>query len=155
MSPNPPPALPKLSPEQVASVRDRARESRLFRLLAINAYAAYSNTIVGNPAPAIEWQGQRTCEPQVGDVVLETSTVWRWARYSDEAPSDQYPGIGVLIRVVREPIPIAEGETDDGATETVHYIRPLDGTVPEYRWTNASFIRVLASLDDIKPPLRR
>jgi hypothetical protein len=34
--------------------------------------------------------------------------------------------------------------------ERVYYIRPLDGSVPEYRWTNASFIRVYSSLEQFR-----
>lgn len=149
------------------NLEERRLFSQLLRMVAINAYAAWTNTLVGNPAPAVKEQFERTTNPQPGDVVLETSTVWTWAKHSDEAPRDQYPALGVLLRVVQEPIVTAEqlsklhaegdhyvraGETlDEIPKERVTYIRPLDGSVPEYRWTNASFIRVFASLEDVRP----
>ncbi len=120
-----------------------------WRLLAINAYAAYSNALMASGyALAARRQLERTIAPQPGDVVLETSTVWRWARYAEEAPRQQYPELGVLLRITHEPFPRQDGEENDGRLEIVHYVRPLDGSVLEYRWTNASFIRVLTSLDD-------
>jgi hypothetical protein len=115
----------------------------LWRLIAIGAYTAYSNSLVGNPAPKVREYFERVSHPQVGDVVLEMSTVWRWAAHAVEAPRKQYPELGVLLRVTEEPFPAAEGEEPDPTvTETVHYIQPLDGSVPEYRWTNARFIQV-------------
>lgn len=134
---------------RLESFTEPQRMAYLLRLVAINAYAAYMNTLVGNPAPAVEKQGKRTQDPQVGDVVLETSTVWRVSRHVEDTPGE-FHGLGVLLRRVREPCPRAEDEEDDGATEEVFYIRPLDGSVPECRWTNASFIRVLVSLDDCR-----
>lgn len=129
------------------------RTAYLLRLVAINAYVAYSNTLVGNAAPAIHAQFLRTKDPQVGDVVLETSTVWQKSRHVEETPT-QFPQLGVLLRVAQEPYPYEPGDYEDGEpipTEKVWYIRPLDGSVPEYRWTNAIFIRVMVSLDDARP----
>jgi hypothetical protein len=121
----------------------------LYRLIAINAYTAYRNTVVGNPAPAIAEQYARTTNPQPGDLVLEVSTIWKQSRYALEAPRAQYPELGFLLRVEMEPFPREEGETepDDGAREKVWYIQPLDGSVPEYRWVNANFIRVFTELE--------
>jgi hypothetical protein len=121
----------------------------LYRLIAINAYMEYRNTLVGNAGPAIDAQYKRSTEPQPGDLVLEVSTVWKRNHYALEAPREQYPELGFLLRVEMEPFPRAEGETepDDGAREKVWYIRPLDGSVPEYRWVNANFIRVFTELE--------
>ena len=123
----------------------------LYRLLAINAYAAYMNALAHH-GPAIREQWERSDKPQPGDVVLETSTIWRWARHGQDATRAAYPEIGILLRIAEEPFPREEGELepDDGARETVHYIRPLDGSAREHRWTNARFIRVLSSLDEAR-----
>jgi hypothetical protein len=160
--------LPKLTEQEITELHHRQLVSRLMRLVAINAYNGFYNTVVGDPAPAVAAQNRRSKEEGLrsGDVVLECSTVYRWARHSDEAPADQYPGLGVLLRVVMEPIVSgddlakmhADGEYWDHRGETladiplerVVYIAPLDGTIPEYRWTNASFIRVLSSLDEMR-----
>jgi hypothetical protein len=154
----------KLTDEERLALEQRKFMSRALRLIAINAYGAYRNTLVGNVAPAVKRQFARTSNPVVGDTVLEVSTIWKWAKYSDEAPAEQYPGIGVLLRIAAEPcitqeqldemhslgdyFKHAEETLSDVPKETVYYIEPLDGSVPEYRWTNARFIRVLTSLDD-------
>lgn len=159
--------FPKLTPQEAADLRTRQLIGQLMRMVAINAYAAYSNTLVGNAAPAIRQQFERSTKPQPGDVVYERSTIWQWARNADDAPLDQYPGIGVLLREAVEPIATAEqlaamhahgdyyvriDETlGDIPKERVFYIRPLDGSVPEYRWTNADFVRVFDSLDQVRP----
>jgi hypothetical protein len=137
----------------------------LLRLIAINAYAAWYNGLGSGGSGRAYDQYKRSGDPRPGDVVIETSTVRRWASHADEAPQDQYAGIGVLLRKVMEPIMtdeklaalhaegdfwVKEGETiDDIPKELVWYIRPLDGTVREYRWTNADFIRVLSSMNDL------
>jgi hypothetical protein len=125
---------------------------RLLRLIAINAYTAYRNTLIGDPPPALAAFGSRIRDPRPGDIVIETSTIYRWAQHADEAPSEQYPSIGILLRVADEPFPCEEGEIepDENARERVYYIQPLDGSVPEYRWTNADFIVVPSSMDDVR-----
>lgn len=140
---------------------------RLLRLIAINAYVAYSNTIVGSPAPEVEAVGKRTVNLQPGDLIVERSTLWHWAKHADEAPATQYPQMGILLRIVHEPIETQEeldalhaqgdyivrpGETlADIPKELVFYIKPLDGSVPEYRWHNADFLRVNDCLEDAHP----
>ncbi len=137
----------------------------LLKLIAINAYAAYCNSMMNHSA---EYRAQydRTAKPEPGDIVLEVTTVFR-ARTAYEPSGGQFASLGVLLREAMEPIVTAEQlaemhaagdyyksleETiDDIAKEKAFYIRPLDGSVPEYRWTNARFIRVLSSLHDIHP----
>jgi hypothetical protein len=126
------------------------------RLIALNGYMAWSNTLVGNQAPAIAEQFKRSNEPQVGDLVLETSTAFRWMRHENVGPG---VALGFLLRDVREPIMSredfdkmhaagdhynAEDETYESLpTERVYYLRPLDNSeVEEQRWENASFIRI-------------
>lgn len=132
-------------------------DSQLRRLVGINGYMAYSNTLVGNPAPAIREQYLRTTNPVPGDLVLETSTYRHWAWQEDGDPG---AALGILLRVVDEPVAtqeehaamLAEGDyyVGDGETyadvpkERITYLRPLDGSVPEFRWHNADFIRVFS-----------
>lgn len=133
-------------------------EFQLRRLVGINGYMAYSNTLVGNPAPAISAQYQRTTHPFPGDLVLETSTFRHWASKENGEPG---PALGVLLREVDEPV-LSEDEYAalheagnyydhkdetyaDIPKERVIYVRPLDGSVPEFRWHNADFIRVFSS----------
>lgn len=123
-------------------------QARLFRLLAVNAYHAYSHTLVGNAAPKVQAAYERMTHPMPGDVVLETSTIWTWAKHVDEEPMKQCPYLGVLLRTAREPYPRDPEEQSEEvvATELVYYIRPIDGSVPEYRWTNANFIALFSEL---------
>jgi hypothetical protein len=154
-------------PKYDATLTDWSDIGRLLRLIAINAYVAYSNTIVGSPAPEVEAVGKRMTDLQPGDLVIERSTLWKWAKHADEAPCDQYPAIGVLLRIANDPVCtqaeldemhtngdyfVRIGETlDEIPRERVYYIKPLDGTVPEYRWTNADFIRISNGLEDAHP----
>jgi hypothetical protein len=137
----------------------------LLKLVAINAYAAYCNSMT-HRAPQYTAQYERTVHPKPGDVVLEVTTVFRLGDAFTKTER-QYAGLGVLLREVMEPIVATESlaemhaagdfyrnltETiDDIPKEKVFYIRPLDGSVPEFRWSNAKFIRVLSSLADIHP----
>jgi hypothetical protein len=49
----------------------------LYRLIAVAGYAAYNNTLVGNPAPVVIDYNRRARMPQIGDLALEVSTIWR------------------------------------------------------------------------------
>jgi hypothetical protein len=128
---------------------ERELKCQLLRLIAINAYAAYKNTLVGDAAPIIKEQFERSTHPDVGDVVLEISTIWRSSKHSVDTPFGQFPYLGKLLRIEYEPFP--DDDADSTFREKVFYIEPLDGSVKEYRWTNASFIRVFTSLEDIDP----
>lgn len=126
-------------------------ERELIRLIGVNAYTAY-HCALGLPRDF----HQRFHEPKPGDLVVEISTIW--FKTNDHDGVSQLPTIGVLLRTVMEPMRTqeeleklhAEGDywTDKGVSETlddlpkekVWYIAPLDGSVPEYRWTNADFI---------------
>lgn len=84
---------------------------------------------------------ERAKNPMPGDLVVEMTTAFR-AR----DPMAQIPQIGILLRVADEPWPDwNEAEEERPAPlETVYYVRPLDGTVNEFRWVNASFISPLS-----------
>jgi hypothetical protein len=131
----------------------RAPDAELLRFVALNGYAAYRNCMGFPRCDDVESEFHRATNPQPGDLVLETSTIWRWA--DKDSPG---AALGRLLRVTNEPIMSAEklaemhanGECwgdpketiDDIPTERVFYVAPLDRSVPEYRWVNADFIRL-------------
>lgn len=112
---------------------DRAE---IIRLLVVNAYHAWNNCLVGDPTPRIAELYKELSNPQVGDMVLETSTFGRKRRT---------PAIGRLTKVAREPAyPTDEwNESEDGPMplDTFWYLTGLDGD--EQRWANCTFIKVL------------
>lgn len=126
------------------------------RLIALNGYVAWSNTLVGDPAPKISEQFQRSNDPRPGDLVLETTTIFRWLPHVNVGPG---VALGWLISKEDEPIMSredfdamhargehynAEDETYESLpTESVYTLRPLDNSeIEEQRWVNANFIRV-------------
>lgn len=115
-----------------------ATENATMRLLEINAYACQGATLVGNPAPAVKKLGDRMRSVRVGDMVMETSTIWHEDRVGTR--------IGRLLRVADEPVYTAQAWAENGGgdepipLEDVYYIGLPDGT--EYRWRNASFIAI-------------
>lgn len=107
--------------------------ANLARLVAHSGYLAWTNTLVGDRAPVVTDCNKRMRDPQIGDLVLETSTYYR-------EPWD--PGaLGWLLSVDQEPWYTEE----DGTVliEQVWYVEPFvpraDGEF-KVRWTNAMFI---------------
>ncbi len=90
----------------------------LVYLLAINAYATWTSTLIGNAHPSIKAVYDRMCNPQIGDLILETSTI-------HHKPWD--PGaLGRLIRKSNEPLMETEDEAfDEKITEEVWYHQRL------------------------------
>lgn len=114
-----------------------ATQADILEMLAKTAYSAYRFTLISGPQFTKD-NFNRMNNPVPGDLVLETSTHYGRAKAGVR--------LGYLLRKVREPFPWSEEEIADNGgecpTELCYYIRPLDGSVPEYRWTNASFIAV-------------
>ncbi len=118
------------------------RTEDLVYLIAINAYATWTATLIGNAHPSTKALYLRMRNPQIGDLVLETSTIHR-------EPWD--PGaLGRLVGVSKE----VWGEAEDWSsgeqpTEQVWYLEPFlptkDGKT-EVRWCNADFIAIPDSL---------
>jgi hypothetical protein len=109
------------------------------RLMEVTAYNLYSACLVGNPAPFVARLYEQMKSPQSGDVVLEVSTIYDESRTGTR--------LGRLVRVAAEPVFTATEWAEGGGrpdepipTERVWYIA-LDGG-REFRWTNATFIRV-------------
>lgn len=111
------------------------------RLIEVLAYSSWLNTLTGNPAPRIKELHDRMSSPQVGDLVLETSTIY----FEDRVGTR----LGKLTRIALEPMYAPEdwNEQEEGRpipTEKIWYIELPDGR--EYRWNNASFIAVPTDL---------
>lgn len=146
----------------MADVGDEAyqRETALLNLIAINGYAAYRNTCVGDPAPRVREEFERSILPQPGDLVLEITGRW----YTGDSDGIRW-ALGYLLRVTQEPVQSrddfqqmhAEGDYwkspderyEDIPTEDVWYIKPLDGRLESVRWRNCSFIRIHTTLPPI------
>ncbi len=131
----------------------RAQLQEAARLACYAAYAAYSAALRGD----VPTGSYRNFDPVVGQPVVESSTLglWddpeRWAKGERAHLNDVLNCIGVLERIEEEPICTEEhwrdAESGYGAgpdepvpKERAWYLRTLDGR--EFRWVNASFIRV-------------
>lgn len=114
------------------------------RLIATLAYNLYLACLVGDPAPKVKRLFGRMTEPQIGDLVVEVSTVHRTVRGAG--------AMGKLVRVVEEPVcEASEWEGDEPIpTERVWFVELPDGT--ESKWINASFIAIPTEIDHYETP---
>jgi len=115
----------------------------ILTLLCVNAYLVYRETLIGPSVPNIERLQDELRNPRVGDLVMETSTIYDRKRDLER--------IGVLLvdewRPMYTPEQAMECGFVDGEkipNERVFVIQPLGGG--EYTWTNASFIKVKRDL---------
>lgn len=127
---------------------DRVDPLAIERQLEVAAYSHYLATLVGNPAPIVERIGQRLKHPEVGDLVLEVSTIYDASRVGTR--------LGRLDRIAQEPVCSAEEWQAGGGSapvprETIWYLTLLNGD--EYRWRNADFIAVLTEIPAHDRPL--
>lgn len=114
-----------------------------------NIYCAYSATLVGSPAEVTRRYSDRARTPQIGDMVIEASTVYGM-RHENATDLD---GVGILEEISQERV-IFDGDPDfvwdeeeEGhphPTEKVFYIRTLDGR--RFRWTNANMVAAVTDL---------
>lgn len=122
-------------------------QEQLIRLIEINAYGVYTG-MLGNFSAFAKSLYERIKAPQIGDLVLEISTL-RHASHDGNR-------LGQLLRDVREPV-FTQVQIDEFAangedttdpyfsqTERIVYIQTLDGR--EFRWHNADFIAVADDL---------
>lgn len=117
-----------------------------------SAYIAYRNTLIGNAPKCVSDTFARMSAPQIGDWVIETSTVYGF-RHS---PSSDLDGIGILEAVEWENVVFGDpefvwDEETEGRphpTEKIYYIRTMDGR--QFRWSNASIVAVLTDFDTPK-----
>lgn len=115
------------------------KDANILKLLEANAYRVYQTALSGALGSGQDSLWKKISNPEVGDLVLETTTLW-------SANSDG-KRLGRLMSIAREEYPISEDDRkqylDRGEStphEKVYYLELLDGR--EMRWTNASFIKV-------------
>lgn len=104
-------------------------------------YNAYDGVLIGNCPAFIRKNFERMTHPQVGDLVIEASTV-RMPYTND------LNGVGVLEKITQEPFPFDEpwDEAAEGRPwpkEQCYYFRTFDGRL--FRWTNARVIAALST----------
>jgi PAS domain-containing protein len=123
---------------------DTIELSEIAAAMRIAAYNAYACTLIGTPPGIVVKAGDRIKNPQRGDWVIETSSIWRGQPHID--------GIGILDAVEMEPVDFNDpdfvwDEASEGRphpTERVYYLRTMDGR--RFRWTNASIVAVYTDL---------
>lgn len=113
-------------------------ELELIRIISTNALALWDRSLVGSPCENTAKMFAALKYPQPGQLVLEISS----GCYIHPEIA-----LGHLLRVTQEPFPDPDPE-DEPILEEVVYIQTLTGV--EARWTNARFIRVLESLEELR-----
>lgn len=125
------------------------------RLLMTNlAYCIYQGTLIGNPPPNVRDLNERIRHPQIGDLVVETSTVY----FALEGLRAQAFGILLDKRVEwahteggwRQALHDGDYDQDDQRPQTFAWYvqygpQPDDIT----RWTNCDFIAVPTFNDEL------
>jgi hypothetical protein len=105
------------------------------------AYNLFLATLCAGP-PKLHALFEELRAPKVGDLVMETTTHRMQSR-------DPLEGIGRLISIADEPIYTRKQWMDEGGTEneeipscTVWTIKLVFDDNREFRWRNASFIKI-------------
>jgi len=115
----------------------------LRRLVFVNAYHAYVNMLVSPKPPALRMRYEQMSNPQIGDLVMEISTIYMPDRDEDR--------MGRLLRIEEWPFETEEewaalierGEVsrdDRRPSRAVWVLGRSDGST--YTWDNARFIKV-------------
>lgn len=131
----------------IATILERGKMSEidleiLARAFRRTVYNAYGNTLIGSAPKAITDAYNRMKNPQVGDWVIESTTV-DGMRHANATDLD---GVGILEDIAQEKVDFGDNaevwdeevEGEPHPTETVYYIRTIDGRL--FRWTNATII---------------
>lgn len=119
------------------------------RTIGLSAYNAWTATLVGNPARTTADLNHRMRDVQLGDWVVETTTILMSSqRVGGRRPA--LDAVGKLLKITEEKVRYEDpdfvwDEAEEGRphpTERCYYIRTLDNR--EFRWTNAMFVAVAA-----------
>jgi hypothetical protein len=101
-------------------------------------------TMVGQPAPIVADMYERITHPQVGDLVVETST----GMHSQD-PKISTPGLGYLLarrtewaHIDAEWAQVADEYGDERPTDLVWYVQYGPKPTDVFRWHNAGFLAV-------------
>lgn len=102
--------------------------------------SSYSSVLIGNAPPVTREYAKRMMNPQVGDLVAETTTNGRLG-------GSDLNAVGILEEITREPVDFGDDpdfvwdEAVEGMPhpdEKIVYIRTFDGR--RLRWSNAHFV---------------
>jgi hypothetical protein len=112
--------------------------------IGIAGYTAWSNTLVGNQAPRTKAYYERAGKPEIGDLVVESSSLLlRLSRGS----ADMTQHVGILVDHKVETLtytPQEPEEEPETYQEEAWYVRSLlaeDDAEPG-RWVNATFVAI-------------
>lgn len=119
---------------------------QLATLMRRAIYSAFDATLINNAPPVTRNFFERTRNPKVGDLVIETTTVYGM-RHANATDLD---GIGILEEIAWEPVIFGDPdfvwdekvEGEPHPTEKCFYIRTFDGR--RFRWTNANIIAAVS-----------
>jgi hypothetical protein len=118
------------------------KKEEIVEMLKNSAYHLWRASLCAGP-PHIADLFNELKDPKVGDIVAETSTMWRGGNVLES--------VGMLISITREPMYTLEDWKKSGASdgeaiplETVYALRLVFDDNREFRWRNASFIKVKA-----------
>jgi hypothetical protein len=109
-----------------------------------NAWRA-SLAVSGDQSAVAEAYHERATNPQIGDMVIESSTI--------HYPQHDLNGVGILVDIADEPVDYGDYVWDEETegrphpTERVYYLRTLDGRLR--RWENAGIIAAVSGLNDL------
>lgn len=121
-------------------------------------YHLWSATLIGNPAPIVRHMYERISHPRVGDLVIETSGIFR---FRDDLET-RTQALGILLEHRREwwhtdeewARELAEEPyEDERPTEDAWYVQYGSSAEDVCRWTNCDFITVPIDLDEFRLPV--
>lgn len=138
--------------EHVAEVPDPIPFAMIASTLRRTIYNGWRASL-GRDSAVAEAFYERSSNPRIGDMVIETSTV----HYA----SMDLKGVGTLLDIRDEPVDFKdegyvwdeEAEGRPHPTERVYYLKALDGRV--HRWVNASIIAAVSGMRDLDLDLDR
>lgn len=119
---------------------------QIARTMGVCAYTAWVAVLCGNPTGNQEQLNKRMRDIQVGDWIVETTTILMSVTGRSYRPA--LDAVGRLVKITQEKVVFSDpdfvwDETAEGKphpTEACTYIKTLDGR--EFRWTNASFVSI-------------
>ena len=130
----------------MSEVTEVSSLERAANAIGAAGYAAFSQSLVGNPAPVHRAYYERVTHPLPGDLVVETTTFqWRDLR------GVGHVAVGTLVSYGTEHIVRRKGvdgaEEDWEYDERAWYVEPYCGG-DAVRWTDAEFVAIPSRASD-------
>jgi hypothetical protein len=134
-----------VGPETITSDAQPVDLQALAKTLRYSIYNAYIATLIGGAPEITTRYSDRARNPKIGDLVVESSTIYRACRDLD--------CVGFLEEIAWEKVDFGdhefvwdeEVERHPHPTERVFYIRTLDGR--RYRWNNANMVAAVSGVE--------